>query len=150
MVFPAESDLAWFSVPSIVRPLLPLFYMATRRKESSTNQLNQLVLRAACPVNDTLARLSPRWKMQVLFCIHHGQNQFSSLKSAFSTLSDQVLSQRLRELVQEDLVRRQTDETTVPPQVRYFTTPKGAELLTIMAALHRWEQQFAVEAVVTQ
>ena len=124
--------------------------MATLRKESSTNHLNELVLRAACPVNDTLARLSPRWKMQVLYCIHQGQNQFSSLKTLFPSLSDQVLGQRLRELSQELLVRSQPDGNTVPPQVHYFTTPKGAALLAITEALHRWEQQFAAEAVPVQ
>jgi len=116
--------------------------MATLRKESSTNHSNQLVLGAACPVNDTLARLSPRWKMQILFCIQQGQNQFSSLKSQFPSLSDQVLGQRLRELERELLVYSQPDGTMVPPQIHYFTTPKGAALLVIMGALYRWEQQY--------
>ena len=116
--------------------------MATPRKESSTNQANQHVLHNACPVNDTLKRLSPRWKMQVLFCIGQGQNRFSVLKHLFPSLSDHVLGKRLRELELEQLVVKQTDTAAVPPQVRYFATPKGLDLLQIMAALHRWEQQY--------
>ena len=124
--------------------------MATPRKEASTNHLNQEVLRLACPVNDTLERLSPRWKMQVLFCINQGQNRFSVLKDRFPSLSDHMLGQRLRELEQERLVARQTDATAVPLQVRYFATAKGLGLLQIMAALYQWEQHYTLAGQPTQ
>ena len=116
--------------------------MSTQRKDTSTNYFNQGVLREACPVNDTLERLSPRWKMQVLFCINQGHNRFSLLKDLFPSLSDQVLGRRLRELETEGLVLKRPDATQVPPQVWYFTTHKGSALLKIMNALHQWEQQF--------
>ncbi|WP_375419264.1 winged helix-turn-helix transcriptional regulator [uncultured Hymenobacter sp.] len=116
--------------------------MATLRKETSTNYSNQTVLRNACVVNETLERLSPRWKMQVLFCIHQGQNRFSLLKDLFPTLADHVLGLRLRELELEDLVVKETDRDAVPPQVRYFATPKGVALLAIMKSLTDWENEF--------
>ena len=118
--------------------------MATPRKESSTNAMNQGILRNACPVNDTLERLSPRWKMQVLFCIDQGQDRFSVLKDLFPSLSDHMLGKRLRELEREHLVVKQTNHTAVPPQVRYTATPKGLGLLQVMGALYQWEQLYAL------
>jgi DNA-binding HxlR family transcriptional regulator len=117
--------------------------MATQRKDASTNHHNQVVLRDACVVNETLERLSARWKMQVLYCIHQGQNRFSLLKELFPTLSDHVLGQRLRALEEEQLTTRQTNKSTVPPQIQYFATPKGVALLVIMQDLTKWERSYA-------
>jgi len=117
--------------------------MPTLRKVTSTNHLNQEVLRSACVVNDTLERLSARWKMQVLYCIGQGQNRFALLKDLFPSLSDHVLGQRLRELEEEHLVSRHPNPAAVPPQVQYFTTSKGVALLAIMQSLSEWEQDFA-------
>lgn len=117
--------------------------MATPRKETSTNYSNLAVLRNACVVNETLARLSPRWKMQVLYCIYKGQNRFSLLKDLFPSLADHVLAQRLRELEAEELVEKETDQTAVPPRVSYSATPKGVALLSIMQALTDWENTFS-------
>lgn len=117
--------------------------MPALRKVTSTNHLNQEVLRGACVVNDTLERLSARWKMQVLYCIGQGQNRFALLKDLFPSLSDHVLGRRLRELEEEHLVSRHPNPAVVPPQVHYFTTPRGVALLAIMQSLTEWEQDFA-------
>ncbi|MFD2218475.1 winged helix-turn-helix transcriptional regulator [Hymenobacter bucti] len=63
------------------------------------------------------------------------------LKQAFPTLSDQVLGQRLAELVREQLVEKTAVADTIPPQIRYTPTPKGRALLTIIDALQHWGQQ---------
>jgi DNA-binding HxlR family transcriptional regulator len=116
--------------------------MSIPRKKTSTNYLNQGVLRQACIINDTLTRLSARWKVQLLYCIHQGENRFSLLKDAFPSISDQMLGTRLRELEQEGLVTKQTECNVVPVQVQYFATVKGIALLTIMEELTAWEQTF--------
>ena len=115
--------------------------MATSLKEGTTNAQNLQVLSEWCSVNDVLRDISPRWKMVLLHRIAHGVAQFSRLKQAFPTLSDQVLGRRLAELVREHLVERTAVADTVPPQIRYTPTPKGRALLTIIDALQRWGQQ---------
>ena len=49
------------------------------RKETSSNSQNQRELVRACVLNDALARIGLRWKMQVLFSIHEGAESFSVL-----------------------------------------------------------------------
>ncbi|MNI35892.1 HxlR-like helix-turn-helix [compost metagenome] len=56
----------------------------------------------------------------------------------FPTLSDQVLSKRLKELKEEALVVTEDIENTIPPQIRYSPTAKGKELLKIILDLHHW------------
>jgi len=114
------------------------FNMATPRKESSTNTENLQTLAEACDVNEVLAQISLRWKMQVLYCIAEGISQFSTLKKAFPTMSDQTLSIRLKELKEEFLVIAEPVENTTPPQIRYIPTEKGTQLLKIILGLHHW------------
>ncbi|MEH6304288.1 helix-turn-helix domain-containing protein [Olivibacter sp. CPCC 100613] len=112
--------------------------MATPRKELSTNSENRQTLAAACDVNDVLAGISLRWKMQLLYCINEGVAQFTTLKKTFPTLSDQILGKRLKELRAESLITASDIPETTPPQIRYATTEKGRELLAIILDLHHW------------
>ena len=112
--------------------------MATPRKEQSTNTENLQTLAQACDVNEVLLQIALRWKMQILYCIAEDVSQFSTLKKMFPTLSDQVLSKRLKELKEEALVVTEDIENTIPPQIRYSPTAKGKELLKIILDLHHW------------
>jgi DNA-binding HxlR family transcriptional regulator len=112
--------------------------MAELRKETSTNYLNQRILGHNCVLNDVLAGISGRWKMQVLYSVQQGQSRFSLLKSAYPSLSDQTLGKRLRELERDQLLTRHPDAATVPAQVSYCITPKGVALLTHLQALCSW------------
>ena len=115
--------------------------MASNLKEGTTNAQNLQALSAWCSVNDVLRDISPRWKMVLLHRIAHGVAQFSQLKQVFPTLSDQVLGQRLTELVREHLVEKTVVAGTVPTQMRYTSTPKGRALLIIIDALQQWGEQ---------
>jgi DNA-binding HxlR family transcriptional regulator len=112
------------------------------RKPTSTNSRNQLVLGRFCVLNDTLARISLRWKMQILHALREGPVTFSALKTALPEVTDQVLAKRLRELAAERLVatsrtvRRAVSERATGP---YALTARGAALLKIMHDLCAWE-----------
>ncbi|MBB5637099.1 DNA-binding HxlR family transcriptional regulator [Pedobacter cryoconitis] len=112
--------------------------MASKLKNGTTNACNIGVLYGSCEVNEILRNISPRWKMQVLHSIKHGIRQFSLLKEAFPSLSDQILGKRLSELVIDGLVDKAAVEGTVPQQIVYTTTKKGEELLKVIDDLHQW------------
>ncbi|OMP76378.1 MULTISPECIES: helix-turn-helix domain-containing protein [Chitinophaga] len=112
--------------------------MATKVKTSSMNAHNLQVLAEHCQVSEVLELISPRWKMQVLFCISQEVYQFSQLKKVFPTISDQVLSKRLGEIVTEGLAVKLNVPDTMPCQVKYEVTEKGAALLEIVQDLHEW------------
>lgn len=112
--------------------------MSTPVKEESSNAYNLKVLAASCQVNEILKMISPRWKMQILYSISEGVNQFSILKEVFPSLSDQVLGKRLGELVREELTEKTVLAHKVPAQVVYTATPKALALLQIILDLHLW------------
>ena len=112
------------------------------RKTASTNSRNQLVLQRFCILNDTLARISLRWRMQILHALREGPATFSALKTALPEVTDQVLAKRLRELAAERLiapsrtVRGAVSERATGP---YAPTARGIALLKIMSDLCAWE-----------
>ena len=112
--------------------------MATPLKPGTSNACNITSLSLACEVNDVLRDISPRWKMQVLHKIAAGVNQFHSIKGAFPSLSDQILSKRLTELVREELINKHTIREKAPKSVHYNISDKGIELLKIIDDLHKW------------
>ena len=128
---------------------LILLTMASKLKKGTTNADNIEVLYLSCEVNETLRNISPRWKMQVLHSIKHGVCQFSLIKEAFPSLSDQVLGKRLAELIIDKLVVKTTIDDTVPQQIVYATTKKGDELLQVVANLHEWELRWQNVKLVT-
>ncbi|MCW3465822.1 winged helix-turn-helix transcriptional regulator [Chitinophaga nivalis] len=115
--------------------------MATAVKKNSRNAANLKVLAAACPMNDALKNISPRWKMQILYSISIGLQQFSQLKKNYPDVSDQILGKRLGELVREGLVCKTLLQETTPSQTWYTTTSKGNALLDIMHRLNQWGMQ---------
>ena len=117
--------------------------MASEIKENSTNAYNLKILASSCEVNEILTTISPRWKMQILYSISMGVYQFSKLKEAFPSLSDQVLGKRLGELADENLVSKSILTDKIPTQIVYQVTEKGKELLAIILDLHLWGQKYS-------
>lgn len=116
--------------------------MSSEIKETSTNAHNQKVLAKSCEVNEILTNISPRWKMQILYSVSKGVQQFSRLKESFPSLSDQVLGKRLGELTEENLVSKMVLTDKTPTQIVYEVTEKGKELLSIILDLHIWGQKY--------
>jgi DNA-binding HxlR family transcriptional regulator len=112
--------------------------MSSKLKNGTTNACNIQVLYSSCNVNEVLRNISPRWKMQILHSIKHGNRQFSMLKRAFPTLSDQILGKRLSELVIDKLIDKIPINNTTPQQIAYMVTKSGEELLKIIDELHQW------------
>ncbi len=112
--------------------------MSSKLKNGTTNACNIQVLNNSCEVNEILRNISPRWKMQILHSIKNGVHQFSTLKKAFPSLSDQMLGKRLAELVTDKLIDKAAIAHTIPPQIAYTATKKGEELLKVVDDLHKW------------
>jgi DNA-binding HxlR family transcriptional regulator len=82
-----------------------------------------------------------RWSSGILLAIARGAERFSEIVAAVAGLSDRLLSQRLRELEAAGLVSREV-VPTVPVQVRYQLTPRGADLLESLQPLVSWEHRW--------
>ncbi len=92
---------------------------------------------------DALLRtLAGPWTMYILWVLRsEGPKRFGALKRRIAGISARVLTERLRLLEAEGLVKRDY-EPTVPPQVTYSLTPRARALNGILDQLNglavRW------------
>ncbi len=90
-----------------------------------------------CPVEVTLRALRGRWTTLVVRELLAGERTFGDLATALPTLSDKVLSDRLAQLVANDVVAR-TRDPGWPSRVRYSLTPRGHALRRVLEAMWTW------------
>ena len=90
-----------------------------------------------CPVETTLHVISGRWKTVILFHLFDGTKRFSELLRSMSGITQKMLTQQLREMEHDGVVRRRV-YPQVPPKVEYSLTPLGQSLKPVVEAMCRW------------
>jgi DNA-binding HxlR family transcriptional regulator len=84
-----------------------------------------------------------RWSGAILSALSEGPLRFGEIAAVVPGMSDRLLSQRLRELETEGLVRR-TVEAGSPVRVTYSLTEKGADLDPALRELQAWGRRWMV------
>lgn len=93
---------------------------------------------AFCPrYHHAVELIGRRWTGAILLALSHGTDRFSALTETIPGLSDRMLSERLKELEAEGLVRR-TVIPAMPVRITYELTEKGAALGGVMDAIAHW------------
>jgi DNA-binding HxlR family transcriptional regulator len=93
---------------------------------------------AASGVEQALKILEGRWKLVILFQLFGGEvRRFSELQRAMPSISEKMLSQQLRQMEADGMVRR-IPYQQVPPKVEYSLTDWGQSLCPVLDALLRW------------
>lgn len=90
-----------------------------------------------CGIARALDLVGERWALLVVRELLLGPKRFTDLRSGLPHVSPDVLSQRLRELEDADVLRR----TKLPPPAGsrvYELTERGRELEPVILALGRW------------
>ena len=85
------------------------------------------VFHTGCPARDVVDHVTSRWGIWVLISLQSGDLRFFELREKIRGISEKMLSQTLRALVQDGLIWRKVEPTT-PPQVTYGLTEFGREL----------------------
>ncbi|GAA5040687.1 DNA-binding HxlR family transcriptional regulator [Thermocatellispora tengchongensis] len=96
----------------------------------------------ACPTRQVLDRIGGKWEsmlIKVLADAAPGEVRFAELRRRVTGISQKVLSQTLRSLERDGLVRRRV-EPTVPPAVHYSLTPLGRSLDGPLAGVRAWAE----------
>jgi len=82
-----------------------------------------------------------RWTGAIISVMLGGSQCFNELLAAVPGLSDRLLTERLRELEAEGLVRR-TVRPGPPVRVSYELTPAGESLKPVIESLGKWAQRW--------
>ena len=80
--------------------------------------------------------LTGKWTTEILWHLNQQSSRYSELRAAIPGLSDKMLTQRLRDLMESGLVRHRSSSRTA----QYALTPKGRLLDGLLQDLRRWGQ----------
>ncbi|MFD7840902.1 winged helix-turn-helix transcriptional regulator [Streptomyces sp. NPDC059761] len=85
------------------------------------------VFHTDCPARDVVDHVTSRWGIWVLISLRSNNLRFYELRESIHGISEKMLAQTLRALVQDGLVWREVEPTT-PPQVTYGLTEFGRDI----------------------
>lgn len=91
-------------------------------------------------VEHALSFIEGRWKLEILFRLFGGKVlRFSELEKAIPAISQKMLTQQLRQMESDGMVRRIV-HPQVPPKVEYALTEWGQSLCPNLDALIKWAE----------
>lgn len=95
-----------------------------------------------CPVATTVYLIGNKWTLLILRELVANNNiRFGQIKKNIDGISQKVLTQNLRELENNGLVKRQV-YAEVPPKVEYSLTNIGKTLIPVMDMLAKWGEEY--------
>ena len=90
-----------------------------------------------CPLTAAIAATGGKWKLIIIYWLAESPRHFAQLRQLMPRISQKVLTEQLRELVADDIVRR--DRTgPVPAPVMYSLTPYGNALVPLVETVRAW------------
>jgi DNA-binding HxlR family transcriptional regulator len=88
-------------------------------------------------VQNTMDVLGGKWKIKILTILYFGETHFMELQRRVAGIGSKMLSQELKDLETDGLVKRKVCDTR-PITVEYALTPYGATLKEIIESMERW------------
>jgi DNA-binding HxlR family transcriptional regulator len=99
--------------------------------------------RTVCESFQRAAQLvGQRWVPQIVWVLLDGGRRYSAIRDAIPQISDTLLSERLRELEEADVVTRTVTPST-PVLIEYSLSARGRELAVVMDGLSSWAERWA-------
>lgn len=94
-----------------------------------------------CPIAKAMELLGEKWTMLILRELHMGASRFNELQRGLSLISPTVLTKRLKELADAELIIRKK----IPGQRtnEYFLTQAGKETLPMLQVIGEWGMRWA-------
>lgn len=106
--------------------------------------MRRLSKSVGCPVELSLELLAGKWKPVILARLKERPHRYGELRRLIPTLSDKMLSERLRDLESQGLIVR--DAAAADPGQRvYKLSRRGESLRPVLQALYDWGEMAAAE-----
>lgn len=96
-------------------------------------------LDARCPSRQVLELLADKWSLLIIAAVSRGVTRNGALLREIGDISQKMLTQTLRALEANGLIRREVVEI-MPPHVQYHLTPLGESLIPMVHMLGRWAE----------
>lgn len=104
-------------------------------------------IRKHCPCSRALHMLGKRWTLEILaeLICQGDKKRYNQIQRALVTITPKVLSQRLKEMEQNDLIKRKVYAEETPVRVEYQITDKGRDLKKVVDALTSWGKKWMAD-----
>lgn len=100
-----------------------------------------------CPkFHHAVELIGRKWTGAILLALQSGKCRFTEIAAMVPGLSDRLLSERLKELEAEGIVRRIVTPET-PVRIEYRLTEKGESLDVVMESISHWAEEWIDPAV---
>lgn len=95
-----------------------------------------------CPLEYGMELFGGKWNSRII-CVLAAMEplRYSALRQEMGNITDAVLASTLKELVNNDIVKR-TSYDEIPPRVEYCLTEKGHSVVPILQSICRWSGAF--------
>lgn len=90
-----------------------------------------------CPIAFGLDRFGDRWSLLIVRHALAGSRRFGDFQRMPEQIPTNILTNRLKRLVEEGILRRELYQQR-PPRYEYRLTQKGADLLPVLQAVVNW------------
>ena len=94
-----------------------------------------------CPVATTINLIGNKWKLLIIRDLLDSTRRFGELRKNLEGISQRVLTQNLRELENDGLIKRKV-YAEVPPRVEYSLNELGRSLLPIISTMADWGNNY--------
>lgn len=96
-------------------------------------------------VHDIIGKVADKWTLLILEALEeHGTLRFTQLGRAVGRISQKMLTQTVRQMERDGLVRR-TVHPVIPPHVDYALTPLGRSLGAAFCGVWIWAETHHAE-----
>ena len=92
---------------------------------------------SGCPLTAALAAMGGKWKLIIVYWLAESPKHFAALRKLMPDISQKVLTQQLRELANDHVVRRDP-KGKAPAPVEYSLTAYGRTLLPLLENIRGW------------
>jgi DNA-binding HxlR family transcriptional regulator len=98
-----------------------------------------------CAIEITLDVIGGKWKVLLLYYLMDGPKRTNELKRLVPGITQKMLTQQLRELEDDRIIRREV-YSQVPPKVEYSLTDHGQTLIPVLGSMCEWGKHHQEDA----
>jgi len=103
------------------------------------------IKRAYCPVDFAFQRIGGKYKGRIIWFLKDGALRYGELRRKVEGISPKMLTQALKELVEDEIITRKV-YVEVPPHVEYTLTESSLQLIPSIDMMRIWAIEQATGA----
>jgi DNA-binding HxlR family transcriptional regulator len=101
-----------------------------------------------CTIYKTMDFVGKRWTILILLEIYKSEEnskRYSEIKKSLPDITPKILSSRLKELEEHNLIKKTVDASTTPVRCDYSLTDQGVDFIGIVTKVKEWALKWKIK-----